>query len=273
MPAFLVELAENEKATLSSNKLGKVLVWAGTSADAKDVAKASAEGDSNAAWENATVTDLSTVQNFSHLSLKVQVLDSSPVVDVDVPMPTGNVLKSVVINSGGSPTYVVGDILTINGGTSVRAATLRVTSVNAGVIDGIEVVDPGDTYSVDPTTTANAVTGGGGSGATMDLTMIANDYHNLMGAVVTSLNATTPIAGAAMDFGTGTGGTLTIAVGSGGDDLGDKDAAAWFYVTADPSKTPIDGMLGTLTDLGSATDDLSVLGMATQVSGKVLATL
>jgi hypothetical protein len=90
---------------------------------------------------------------------------------------------------------------------------------------------------------------------------------------VTALNATTPIAGAAMDFGTGTGGTLTIAVGSGGDDLGDKDAAAKFYITADPSKTAIDGMLGTLTDGGSATDDLSVLGMATQVSGKVLATL
>jgi hypothetical protein len=142
------------------------------------------------------------------MSLSVQVLDSSPVVDVDVPMPTGNVVKTAVINGAGTG-YTLNDILTVATGTKTRAATVRVTGETGGVIDSIELVDPGDNYTVDPTTTGVALTGGSGASATADLTMVANDYHNIMGAVVTSLNATTPIAAAAMDFGTGSGGVPT----------------------------------------------------------------
>ena len=269
MPAYLVELAENEKATLRDLKLGKLIVWATSAAQAKAVAKAAREEDSGAAWDAATVTDLSTVQNFSHLSLKLQVLDASPVIDIDVPMPSGKVVSAVAINNGGTG-YSVNDILTIATGTKTRAATARVTSESGGVVDGIELVDPGDSYTVDPTTTGVATTGGGGSGCTLDLTLIENGYENILGAAVTALNATA-IDNAAMDFGTGTGGTLTIA--GAADSLGDKNAEAWFYVASDGTKTPIVGLLGTITDGGSAGSALTVLGVVSPVAGKLLAAM
>ena len=269
MPAYLVELAENEKATLRDLKLGKLIVWATSAAQAKAVAKAAREEDSGAAWDAATVTDLSTVQNFSHLSLKLQVLDASPVIDIDVPMPSGKVVSAVAINNGGTG-YSVNDILTIATGTKTRAATARVTSESGGVVDGIELVDPGDSYTVDPTTTGVATTGGGGSGCTLDLTMVANDEKNIMGAAVTALNATA-IAAAAIDYGAGPPALLTIAGAS--DSLGDKKVGAWFYIATDGTKTPIAGMLGTITDEGSAGSALTVALTASNVAGKLLAAM
>lgn len=270
MPAYLLELLENEKSTLQNLKVGKMVVWAASEAQARAVAKAAREGDSSAAWDSATITDLSTVQNFSHLALKVQILDSSPVVDVDVPMPSGNVVATVAIAAGGTG-YSVNDVLTIATGTKARAATARVTSESGGVVDGIELVDPGDSYTVDPTTSGVATTGGGGTGCTLDLTLVANGYNNIMGAAVTALNALSGIAAAAMDFGTGTGGTLTIAGAS--DSLGDKNVAVWFYDVSDGTKTPIVGLLGAITDGGSAGAALSVLGVVSPVAGKLLSAM
>lgn len=78
-------------------------------------------------------------------------------------------VQTAVVNAGGTG-YAVNDILTVAGGTSSTAATIIVTSVAAGVIDGVRVAQ-GGLYSADPSLTANAVTGGGGSSATIDLTM------------------------------------------------------------------------------------------------------
>lgn len=86
-----------------------------------------------------------------------------------IDIATSDHVATVAINSGGTG-YTVGDVLTVAGGTSTFAATLLVTSVASGVIDGVRV-RYGGAYTVDPTLTANAVTGGTGSGATMDLTM------------------------------------------------------------------------------------------------------
>lgn len=74
------------------------------------------------------------------------------------------------VSSGGSG-YVVGDVLTVTGGTVVNGltATLEVTSVNAGVIDGIRVLNAG-AYSVAPSLT-NSPTGGSGSSASITLTV------------------------------------------------------------------------------------------------------
>lgn len=83
---------------------------------------------------------------------------------------TARHVATAAVNSGGTATYVVGDVLTVVGGTNTHVCTLEVTSVSAGVITGVRITNAG-AYSVDPTTTANAVTGGGGSGATIDLTM------------------------------------------------------------------------------------------------------
>ena len=100
--------------------------------------------------------------------------DYRDLVDLLEEFATNDNVQTVAVNAGGTG-YVVGDILTVAGGTSTTAATLEVTSVAAGVIDGIRVRN-GGAYTVDPTLTANAVTGGTGSGATMNLTMQASGW-------------------------------------------------------------------------------------------------
>lgn len=76
---------------------------------------------------------------------------------------------SVAINAGGTG-YTVGDILTVSGGTAVNGlvAELEVTSVSAGVIDGVRVYKCG-AYSSTPANPVS-VTGGTGSSATFNLT-------------------------------------------------------------------------------------------------------
>jgi hypothetical protein len=81
---------------------------------------------------------------------------------------TDRVVASAVVNAGGTG-YAVGNTLTVAGGTGT-AATLRVATVNSGVIQTVSVLT-GGLYTADPSTTANAVTGGDGTAATMNLTM------------------------------------------------------------------------------------------------------
>lgn len=276
MPAFLLERLENEKQTLPDDmKLGKVIVWALDAANAREVAKGSAKGDSSVAWDNATITDLSTVQSFANMSMQVKVHSADlallPDINADIPMPSGNVVATAVINGGGTG-YSDNDILTVDNGTKTRAATVRVTGETAGVIDTIELVDPGDRYTVDPTLSGETTTGGNAD-ATVDLTMIANDYANLLGQIVDALNADAQIVGAAMDFGAGANGELNIASGSGGDDLGDLFVTVKFYQTGDGSKTAIPGLLGTVTDQGVATAVLKVALVASPVAGATIAKL
>lgn len=79
-----------------------------------------------------------------------------------------NVVSAVAVAAGGTG-YSVGDILTVSGGTAGRAAKAKVTSVSGGVVDGVVLTDVGS-YTADPTSPA-ATTGGGGSGATLTLTL------------------------------------------------------------------------------------------------------
>jgi hypothetical protein len=80
-----------------------------------------------------------------------------------------NRITSVAVNAGGTG-YVVGDVLTVQGGTYAVQAVLRVTSVSAGAVTGVSVQEEGN-YSVTPTNPA-AVTGGSGSGATFTITWV-----------------------------------------------------------------------------------------------------
>jgi hypothetical protein len=101
-----------------------------------------------------------------HLGFSVRIKDLSAedpaedmIVDLDE-MPAGKVVGgSPAIEDGGAD-YEVGDILTVVGGTRVRSATFRVTTVAAGVITGVQLVDPGDEYTVDPDLEGNEVEGG-----------------------------------------------------------------------------------------------------------------
>ena len=93
--------------------------------------------------------------------------------DALVAAATGNSLASVGISSGGTG-YAVGDVLTVAGGTSTAAAQVEVTSVAAGVIDGLRVHNSG-AYSANPAS-PNSATGGTGSGASLTLTMADNGW-------------------------------------------------------------------------------------------------
>lgn len=87
---------------------------------------------------------------------------------------TSRHVSAAAINAAGTG-YVVGDILTVAGGTvagSMEAKVEVLTVDTGGEVLTLRVYESG-AYTADPTTTANAVTGGTGSSATVDLTMHA----------------------------------------------------------------------------------------------------
>lgn len=139
---------------------------------------------------------------------------------------TSRNLTAVAVNNGGSG-HAVGDIIdiTATGSTSTEVARLEVTSVSAGVIDGIRVYR-GGAYTVDPSTTtgnAQSATTGSGTGATFDLTFSA--------ATWTQNRRSQEAASAAIgDGGTGytVNDTLTVVLNDGVD--GDGYVAAQFNV-------------------------------------------
>ena len=93
---------------------------------------------------------------------------------------------TVAIVAGGTG-YTVGDILDVTGGTVVNglSITLEVTSVAAGVIDGIRIFNCG-AYSAQPGNPV-AVTGGtGGNDATFNLTFEAQNWTVLRNDAVST---------------------------------------------------------------------------------------
>lgn len=80
--------------------------------------------------------------------------------------PTVNQLSTVAVAAGGTG-YSVNDILTLAGGTGTPA-TVRVTTVAAGVITGVTKVT-GGAYTANPGT-PNSPTGGTGTGASLTVT-------------------------------------------------------------------------------------------------------
>jgi phage tail sheath protein FI len=94
-------------------------------------------------------------------------------------------LATITLNSGGG-SYAVGDVLTVSTGAGTLAQVV-VTGVTGGVIDTISFVDGGEYTTLPPTLTDIATTtDGGGTGATVDVTV--SDKFNmevlLSGAVV-----------------------------------------------------------------------------------------
>jgi hypothetical protein len=69
--------------------------------------------------------------------------------------------------TAGGAGYVVGDVLTMVGGTFTTAAQIKVSSVAAGVINGFNLITTGD-YTIAPANPA-ATTGGYGAAATFTL--------------------------------------------------------------------------------------------------------
>lgn len=148
---------------------------------------------------------------------------------------TGRHLDAVVINAGGTG-YEVGEILDISatGSTSTHVCQLEVTSIAAGVIDGIRIYR-GGAYTVDPTTIVanvststnllfdgSAVATADGTGATFDLTFAATGWTQLS----RSSDAASAVVGAAGN-GYNIGDILTVV---GGVQSIDTPAVATFTV-------------------------------------------
>ncbi len=88
-------------------------------------------------------------------------------------------VTGAAVNNGGSG-HAVDDIITVELGDGIgTAATLRVTSVNAGVIDGISVETAGDytNRTLPSTGVAQASTTGSGIDATFDLTFEGHAWY------------------------------------------------------------------------------------------------
>lgn len=240
MPNYLVQLPGGGHQLQQG--ADTMVIFAADEAGARRAAAGRFDGDGNELWNTvATVTELVVGTDLADsgdgwtLFCRVtggaaQTVD--PIVaEVDgltldfakgIGAPNRFHMKNnVAINSGGIATYVVDDILTVAGGTAVRAATMRVTTVSTGVITGIELVDPGE-YSVLPSLTANAVTGGGGTAATMDLTQAdVGGYEALMAQMVAALLGFADIDDAGVDFSEAAAGARLFTVSSVADNIGD----------------------------------------------------
>lgn len=104
----------------------------------------------------------------------------------------------------------------------------------------VKVVDPSDDSVVADVTITSVAT---------------DDIDDVGGDLATALNATASIANAAWSA-----GTLTIASGSGGDDLGDHVVSCFCYPNADRHAEDVEiaGVFSSIVDEGAATDPLSV---------------
>jgi hypothetical protein len=224
MPAYLVELPSSLNQSLA-NGADKMIVFASSVANARLVASGQASGDGSGTWATyATVTEIVAETAISGYDALVRI-SGGAAQTADVLLQTSgdkSSIGAVTLNSGGVATYVVDDILTVSGGTAIRAATIRVVTVSTGVITAAELVDPGH-YTVLPATmTANPVTGGGGTAATFDLTAAGvGSYEACMGELVTLLNQNVDIANAAVDFSEGAGGARLVTLASVADGIGD----------------------------------------------------
>jgi hypothetical protein len=246
MPAYLVELPESQTYSQLGEGATRMVIFAADVAGARRAAAGRFDGDGNALWNTeATVTeivagaDLVDAGDLDAWTAYVRV-SGGAAQTVDPIIANVDALNnnqaagrsrtdrfsvgSIALNSGGTATYVIDDILTAAGGTIApggRAATFRVITVSTGVITAVELVDPGD-YIVAPTPlTANPVTGGGGTNATIDLTLALEGSYNMLLARLTSELAANADLTASLDLSEGAAGARLLTVATIGDNIGD----------------------------------------------------
>jgi hypothetical protein len=256
MPAYLVELPENEPGHTLFEGANKMVVFAADAANAIDAAQGhyAYPAGADAMWGGATATEIvaGAGADLEDYEFSIVVQNASPVIDYTA-SGNGIAMASGVVNAAGSG-YTLNDILTVVGGTFTRAATLRATGVTTGAIDTVEVVDPGE-YTVAPTLTANAVTGGTGTAATIDLTQAhVYGYEVFMAQMVGLLNGDAQIAGSLVDMSEGGAGARIFQVSSIGDGLGDLILVPEFRKNG----APVAGLLSTVVDEGIAGAVLTV---------------
>lgn len=252
MPAYLVTLPDRTGYTLFEGA-NRFIVFASDANDAVDVVQGHyvVPKGADAMWGGATATEIIAETNLTGYELSIAILDATTPFIVKA---LGNAISmaSAVINAGGTA-YSADDKLTCVGGTFTRACTIRVLTETGGVIDTVEVWDPGE-YTVLPTMTGVVTTGGNGD-ATVDLTQATlYGYEVFMAQIVGLLNANAQIAAANIDISENQSGARLLTVAAGSDSLGDLDLVAEFGKNG----APVAGLLSTVTDGGSSGDALTV---------------
>lgn len=125
---------------------------------------------------------------------------------------------------GGGSGYVVGDVLTISGGTFTSAATVTVATVSGGAVTALNLTTVG-IYTISAGTSAVATSGGHGTGCTLDLTwgLYAVTVVNAGSGYVTAPTITIGGAGA----GTNAKLTVNLAINTSGTSIAVYSARVW----------------------------------------------
>ncbi len=117
-----------------------------------------------------------------------------------------NLLPTASVSAGGTG-YVVGDILTVVGGTFTSVAKFVVSAVSSGAVSTVTAIGYAN-YSVAPTTPA-ATTGGTGTGCTLTTLTNLTPTASMNALAVNNSNATGVTIGTPLSI----SGTLTLTLG------------------------------------------------------------
>jgi hypothetical protein len=258
MPAFLVELPVDHPGFTLHEGANKMVVFADDAASALEACEAHFPGVESwvlSASANEIVAGL-TLNGYQFTVNISGAAGQATEASFTALGGTGNIAVQsdpAPIVSDGAATYMDDDIETLVGGTLTRAATVRVTDHTVGVVNTVEVVDPGE-YTILPGPTSVVTTGNGDGNMELDIISSGDDaYEVFLGQMVTLLNSHADIVGAGVDMSEALLGTrlFTFTTGSGGDDLGD----AFVEVRFGPAenKGDISGLKGTITSEGATT--------------------
>jgi hypothetical protein len=263
MALYLVQVPANQIARHLVNGINSAIVSAVGEADAKAIAEAQFGGDTGGMWMNANATlleEVTTAPANTRFYLAVVDPDGEILFEETVTQNDQITLSSVssltIVNGGTG--YSDNDILTVAGAADVPA-TIQVTQVNgSGVIEEAWMLNSG-LYTSAPDTTANAVTGGDGAGATFDLVTEVHTFPVLLARMAKLLNDSTDIAIAGAYYAPA-GSNLIVAETT--DTLGDHTVVAHFYLPDSDgnaaSNAEVDGVINAITHEGLDSDALSI---------------
>ena len=129
--------------------------------------------------------------------------------------------------SGAGTGYVVGDILTLNGGTFTSAATITVASVSAGgVITAANLTTTG-IYTVAPVANPCGASGGAGTGATFTLTWGIYAVTVVSAGTGYTIAPTITVAGAGAGAGTNAVLSVNLAINTSGTSIATYAGRVW----------------------------------------------